>query len=163
MRPSSVKQLLAPFLRQYQRRFHPAHDADLDSQHTAIVEVISTPGDASPHEIEKRINFRSPRRQNDQRRRQRRLASLADDIPGRDDLDPALSVARTELLERVKEALARLKPQYRKVLVDYYYLDLTFDQIANQNHCKPQSVHMLATRAKKALRQKLYSIEKDVA
>lgn len=56
-----------------------------------------------------------------------------------------------ELVE-LRDALARLRPKLRVAVVLRYYLDLSFDEIAELLDCRPASVRSLIHRAVNELR-----------
>lgn len=73
---------------------------------------------------------------------------------------PAL-VDLAEGREEVREAVSRLAPTYRQVVVAYYFQELSYQEIARQTGIPVGTVGTLLFRAKQQLRQLLSEREVD--
>lgn len=76
--------------------------------------------------------------------------------PDRSTVEPAEDLVSlpAELVE-LRDALARLRPKQRSAVVLRYYLDLSFDEIAEMLRCRPATVRSLIHRAVNELREVL--------
>ena len=94
----------------------------------------------------------------DRKRRQRRLLPLVDEwaVTLRDTRDnPMQELARNQLSSRVQDAVAKLAPDLRIVIVMRYTEGLAYDQIAEVLGCSPGTVASRLSRAHKALERRL--------
>jgi len=69
--------------------------------------------------------------------------------------DPQETLEVQELSEKVKKALARLKPKYRDVLYLYYYQELNREEVASRLGISTRKVSELVNYALKLLRKEL--------
>ena len=60
-----------------------------------------------------------------------------------------------EVLPKLDEALADLPASQREVIMQHYYANVPFEDIAKQRNVSAGSIRMLATRARKKLKKKL--------
>ncbi|HJT87154.1 MAG TPA: sigma-70 family RNA polymerase sigma factor [Bryobacteraceae bacterium] len=94
----------------------------------------------------------------DRKRRERRLLPLASEIAATlrfGGASPSEELLRRERSSRVQEAIARLSPDLRIVVVLRYTEGLAYDQIAEVLGCAPGTVASRLSRAHKILERKL--------
>jgi len=80
--------------------------------------------------------------------------------PDPDEGAPAL-LDRAEDQERVRRAVAQLPPQYRSVVVLYYFEELSYQEIARQTGLPVGTISTNLYRAKQLLRRQLAQEEVD--
>lgn len=69
--------------------------------------------------------------------------------------DPQETVEAAEMSEKVKRALARLKPKYREVLYLYYFQELSREEVAERLKVSTRKVSELVNYALKLIRKEL--------
>ncbi len=69
--------------------------------------------------------------------------------------DPQETLEAAEMSEKVKRALARLKPKYREVLYLYYYQELSREEVAERMKVSTRKVSELVNYALKLIRKEL--------
>ena len=86
-------------------------------------------------------------------RRQRnvpQVQELGEDIPGPDD--PQTEILKKEELWLVREEIQNLPAVYRKVILDYYFNDMSYREIAHQDRVAVKTIESRIYRAKALLR-----------
>lgn len=94
----------------------------------------------------------------DELRRRRRFLPFGDATPGREPFEKSsqeASVARAEVAELVKEAVAELKPKLRVAILLKYFEELSYEEIAAVLGCSKGTVASRLNRGHKALAGKL--------
>lgn len=71
---------------------------------------------------------------------------------GSDDTDPLKKILLEEDRELVRRALDRLSPEHRQALVDYYFEDMTFQQMATSRGVVVSTVHKMVHASREAFR-----------
>ncbi len=88
--------------------------------------------------------------------------SIADSIESPDSLTPDTIVEKDEIRRVIVEAIQELPEKEKKVLVLYYYEDLTLKEIGQVLHVTESRVSQLHTKAIMRLRTKLTNIKKGI-
>ena len=88
--------------------------------------------------------------------------SIADSIESPDSLTPETIVEKDEIRRVIVQAIQELPEKEKKVLVLYYYEDLTLKEIGQVLHVTESRVSQLHTKAIMRLRTKLTNIKKGI-
>jgi RNA polymerase sigma factor FliA len=88
--------------------------------------------------------------------------SIADSIESPDSLTPDTIVEKDEIRRVIVQAIQELPEKEKKVLVLYYYEDLTLKEIGQVLHVTESRVSQLHTKAITRLRTKLTNIKKGI-
>lgn len=88
--------------------------------------------------------------------------SIADSIESPDSLTPDTIVEKDEIRRVIVQAIQELPEKEKKVLVLYYYEDLTLKEIGQVLHVTESRVSQLHTKAIMRLRTKLTNIKKGI-
>ncbi|MFP4483588.1 MAG: RNA polymerase sigma factor WhiG [Spirochaetota bacterium] len=88
--------------------------------------------------------------------------SIADSIESPDSLTPTTIVEKDEIRRVIVQAIQELPEKEKKVLVLYYYEDLTLKEIGQVLHVTESRVSQLHTKAIMRLRTKLTNIKKGI-
>jgi RNA polymerase sigma factor for flagellar operon FliA len=88
--------------------------------------------------------------------------SIADSIESPDSLNPDIIVEKDEIKRVIMEAIQELPDKEKKVLVLYYYEDLTLKEIGQVLEVTESRVSQLHTKAIMRLRAKLTNIKKGI-
>ena len=88
--------------------------------------------------------------------------SIADSIESPDSLNPDIIVEKDEIKRVIMEAIQELPEKEKKVLVLYYYEDLTLKEIGQVLEVTESRVSQLHTKAILRLRAKLTNIKKGI-
>ncbi len=94
----------------------------------------------------------------DRKRRDRRLLPLVDEWAATlfaKDSSPAEELLRSELANTVRQAVEKLAPELRMVIVLRYTEGLAYDEIAEVMGCSPGTVASRLNRAHKVLERRL--------
>jgi RNA polymerase sigma factor for flagellar operon FliA len=88
--------------------------------------------------------------------------SIADGIEGPNSLNPDMIVEKDEIKRVIIEAIQELPEKEKKVLVLYYYEDLTLKEIGKVLEVTESRISQLHTKAIMRLRSKLTSLKKGI-
>lgn len=99
--------------------------------------------------------------------RRRRFSMPTDDVPEKPERpstpDPLEAVVTSETLERVREAMAKLTPRERRLLMAQVHRSLTLSELAEEDGSTVASVRSVLTRARSKLRSAVGEIWLPVA
>lgn len=88
--------------------------------------------------------------------------SVADTLESPESLNPDIIAEKDEIRKTIVETLQTLPEKEKKVLILYYYEDLTLKEIGAVLHVTESRVSQLHTKAIQALRYKLNEIKKSL-